>query len=182
MELIPLTEEELTSIRKRYNYNYQKFKRNMVVSSILGLAALFMSGGSLWLKLGVYKRGVDGAPDPTGNLITELGALTAISWVLGVLLIIAAISYFMFLHAFRMDLKEKVKTRNVYEVSHVKLLSESYAKLLDGDDAVLHFKNTDKVKQVFFNQEKQPEFLRAKRMLVERAKYSYTHFKEELLE
>lgn len=182
MEIIPLTEEELTNIKKRYDYNFQKFKRNLVISTIAGTAALFMGGGELWLKLGIYKRGVDGAPDPSGSLIQELGVVPAILWVYGIVGIILLISYYMFLHAFRMDLKEKVKTSKIYEVSHVRLLSESYARLLDGDDAVLHFKNADRVKQVFFNQEKRPELLSAKKILVERAKYSYTHFREELIE
>ncbi len=183
MEKIPLSEDELITIKKRYKYNLEKFKRNLVISSIVGLAALFLKTDA-WFRFGWYQP--QEIPDipPKSNLLEVWGTIPAIVIILGIVGIILLISYHMFLRSFRRDMKRKMKTRAVYEVARIQLISQNYASMLDGDDAILHFKRKDgtPVKHVFFNQEKKPDWLKAKKVMIERAQYSYVHFKEELIE
>ncbi|NER17492.1 hypothetical protein [Spongiivirga citrea] len=183
MERIPLSEDELISIKKRYKYNLEKFKRNLVISSIVGLAALFVKTDA-WFRFGWYQP--EEIPDipPKSNLLEVWGTVPAILIILGIIGIILLISYRLFLRSFKKDMKLKLKTRGTYEVARIQLISQNYASMLDGDDAILHFKRKDgtPVKHVFFNQEENPDWLKAKKMTIERAQYSYIHFKVELLE
>lgn len=76
-----------------------------------------------------------------------------------------------------------MKVTEIVKVKNIEHLNEKLAAEMEGNkDTILHFeKNSGKIKTFYFNKEQHPEYLDAKKLLIERAKYSKIEFKSEIL-
>lgn len=175
-----MTPEELKIIEKKYEKEYSKFKKTLIVAPVLGITAL-LAPPELWnfIKYFDKKRTIRNLEDVTEPMYKTPTMITIV-----IIFVVLSISftYYAFVYFLKKDLKDKEKIRGQYNVIRIENLSKKVSENLEGLDTVLHFeKNNSKIKKHLFKKSENPELLNAKKILIERSKHTGEIFLQEII-
>ena len=146
----------------------------------IAIIGLILGGLFAFIPLEIFararRRGV------SESLIENFGIIPAFLIVTLIVLIICLIFYFINTPNLKKDLQKQEKIIGNVKVSRIEKLSDKLARDMEGNkDTILHFEpNNFGIKDFYFNKSKNPEYLNAKHMEIERAKYSKIEFKTEI--
>ena len=167
--------EEIEILTEKYEGDISFIKK-------IAISGLILGGIFAFIPLEIFGRGR--RRGVSESLIENLGFIQAFLMIIAILFIICLIFYLINIPNLKKDLEKQEKTIGKVKVNRIENLSEKLAMEMKGNkDTILHFEqNNFGIKNFYFNKSKNPEYLNAKFMEIERAKYSKIEFKTEILE
>ena len=175
MQTEPLTQAEVAILEDKFESNWNFLVKFGIVGGLIGFISMFIP---LDILSKARRSGV------AGSLVENNGFLGASIMVLCTLGVLWLILYFVMVYELKKDLKLKEKVIGKVKVQRIEHLSDDLAKAMENhEDAILHFESNDyKIKKLYFNKGRNPNYLNTRYMLVERSKYSKTVFKSEVVD
>lgn len=178
-----LTIEEFKTLEKLYNKNFYKFLFGCL-GVIFGFFILFIIISRVPAKY-IGRRGLARGIDET--IVENLGPLIPISiFLVFVIYIIIVLNNELKITRLKKDLKEKNKIVTSLKVSRIENFSNEKIKDLkelglNSTNELFFKKNPFKINRYAFNKQELPEFINAKEIQFELAKYSKHEFKKTIL-
>ena len=169
-----LNHHEIDILKKKYNSNWKFQIKIGIIGIVAGFALLFVPLNIL----GKARRG-----GVVGSIIENNGFIPSFIFMLCFVGLIWLMMYYLNIYKIKKDLKYKEKVIGKVMVKKIEYLSDKLAESMEGNkDTILHFeKNPFRIKKFFFNKKQFPQYLEAKEILIERAKYSEIEFKTEII-
>lgn len=160
-----LSEQELEILEEKYQDNW---------SFMVKLAVGFALGGFILILIPLDIMSKARRGGISGNAVDNLGFLGAVGVMVCLFGSIWAVLYYFNIYGYKRDLAVKEKIVAEVEVEEIEHLSaELSAQMQNNYNKILHFKkNNHNVKDFYFNSRMNPEYINAKKMYIERAKYS----------
>ena len=165
-----LKQNEVEILERKLKDNWAFQIKLGVVGLGLGTLILFIP---LAFSIGVWRE----------HLIDAAWFGESFLYMLGFLGFIWIVVYFLNIYSLKKDLKLREKVTGKIKVRKVEHLRARLARQMEGNaDTILHFEaNPFRIKTFYFNKQLYPEYLEAKELFVERAKYSKIELKSEII-
>jgi hypothetical protein len=172
--MIKLNQDEFEILEKKYKSNW-KFQ------IMIGIAGLIIGTLALFVPLDILGKARQSGV--TGSLVNNNGIVNSFIFMVVFVGVIWVFMYIININDLRKDLKNQIKIIGQVKIKRIENLSPKIAESLEGNkDTILHFeKNRFGIKKFYFKKTASPEYLNAKEMIIERAKYSKHVFKTEIL-
>ena len=146
----------------------EKYESNIAFIKKVALFGLILGGIFAFIPLEIFararRRGV------SESLIESFGLIQAFLIVILLVTVICLIFYLINIPNLKKDLENQEKIIGKVKVSRIENLSEKLAREMEGNkDTILHFEpNNFGIKNFYFNKSKNPEYLNAKHIEIER--------------
>jgi heme/copper-type cytochrome/quinol oxidase subunit 2 len=177
---LPLTANETVIIENLYKKGKNKFQKSVIIVLSIWLFILFVPS-EFWnfMKSFVKRRYNQNEQNYSEQMYQNLPISITISIVVALIIFFY---YYANIYYQKKDLKAKLKTRKEYTVVEIKHFDKKLSDSLDGFDSSLYLeKKGEKIYKHLFKRNEKPEFLKAKKIVIEKTLHNNFILFEEVI-